>query len=68
MPTPAVPRRATQTCIGCAAALVGIAWLAPLGNLLALLAATGALGVARAEEQRRIARGAHGAARRRSWR
>ena len=42
--------------VGCALALVGIAWLAPLGNLLALLAATGALGVARSEEQRRLAR------------
>lgn len=42
--------------LGCALALVGIAWMAPLGNVLALLVAAGALGVARAEEQRRIAR------------
>ena len=40
--------------LGCASALVAIAFLAPLGNLLALLVATGALGVARAEERRRI--------------
>ena len=40
--------------VGCAGALLAIAWAAPLGNLLALLIATAALGVARAEARRQL--------------
>lgn len=41
--------------LACALALAGIAAFAPLGSLVALLTGAGILGVARAEERRRVA-------------
>ena len=41
--------------LACALALAGLAAFAPLGSLVALLTGVGILGMARAEERKRIA-------------